>query len=166
MVSRTLCHESHISWVLYHILSYTLDVSVVVVVIDSFVPLILVRAFVLLMLSRDTSQGLVLSQIASSIKWVANIFSTVVIGQNWCLVMLDSCDPKNTFLSLASLQILHICMRNLIRSPVFMLSLNDESMAISAFISSSHRSRMIFITNFLLAISLSHSWDFTIDSWL
>ena len=118
------------------------------------------------MLLRDTSQGFVLSQIASFINWVASICLTVVVGQNWCSVMLDSRDPKNMFLSVASLYILRICIRNLIRSPVFMLSSYDELMAISVFVLSLHRSRMIFITNFLLAISSSHSWDFTIGSWL
>ena len=160
MVSRTSCNESHSSWALYYILLYTLDIGAVVVGIDYFVTWILVRASVLFILSRDTSYGFVLSQIASFIEWVANICSTIVVGWKWCLVMFVSREPKNIFLSLVSLQIFRNPMRNWMSYPAFILSSYDELRTISAIVALLHLLRITVIIKFLLVLSLFHSWTF------
>ena len=81
MVSATSCHESYSPLALYHILSSSVDMGVVVVATNSFVTSTLTRSSVPLVLSRDILHGSVLSQTASSFGCAASSCSTIVAGQ-------------------------------------------------------------------------------------
>ena len=114
MVSAASCHESYSPLVLYLILSFSSDMIVVFVATESGVALefsisIYVGVVVELTCSleslvsfRDTSHGSVLFQIQSLSGCASSNFSTLVVGQIWCLVNLDMLDPKNTFLFLGA----------------------------------------------------------------
>ena len=74
-------------------------------------------------------------------------------------------EPKNISSSSVSLQTLLTLARNLMSSPASRLSSYDELRVIFTFVSLTHQLRIIFVTDFLLAISLSYFYDFVFDSW-
>ena len=82
MVSGTLYHESDYSFASNHNFLSSVDMDVVVVTINSFVTSILAVVSVPSMSSKDTSHGLVLSQIASSVRCALNSSLTILLVVN------------------------------------------------------------------------------------
>ena len=133
---------------------------------DSFVTSILAGSLLSFVSSRNTSYRSGLFQIISLSGCTANNYLAFVVDRIWYFVILVMLDPKNTSLSSESVQILCTLVRNLRSPPAIISSSCDQPRVISALVALSHWSRMSSITDFLSAMSLSHSWDLVDNPWL
>ena len=98
----------------------------------------------------------------------ANSSLTESIGQKSCSSILVTQEPKSMSSSplLVMLQTVYTLARSLMNSPASKLSSLDVPRAISVFVASLYWSRIMAISNFLSAMSLSHSYNFSFNSWL